>query len=119
MQQKIAESAADVAIVANRIKIKLLQKLEKEIDALPDGIGSEKRDSTIDHEYEMKKGDKVIIGNRPLRDKETSKTYNLRDLTTAYKNLTSDIKQADDSGTMEKLDKLWQEVWDAAHTETS
>lgn len=119
MQQKLAESAADVAIVANRIKIKLLRKLEKEIDALPDEIGSEKRDSTIDHEYSMKKGGKVILGNRPLRDKETSKTYNIRDLTAAYKNLTSDIKQTDDSGTMEKLDKLLQEVWDAAHTETS
>ena len=119
MQQKIAESAADVAIVANRIKIKLLRKLEKEIDALPDEIGSEQRHSTIDHEYMMKKGSKIIVGSRPVRDKETSKTYNLRDLTTAYKNLTSDIQKADDTGTMEKLDKLLQEVWDAANSETS
>ena len=39
--KKVAESASDNAVRAARIKNKLLIRLEKEIDNLPDTVGSE------------------------------------------------------------------------------
>ena len=74
--QKTADQVADTVTVATRIKRKLLLKLEKEIDALPEKIGSETRNSTLI------KGDVQT---------ETSISYKLRDLTAAYKELTADM----------------------------
>lgn len=86
--QKTAEAAADNAVIAMRIKRKLLIKLEKEIDALPDLIGSESRNTTTE-----KKGDTI---NSVTKDK--TKVYKLRDLTAAYKDLTDDMAQTDQGG---------------------
>ena len=58
-----------------------MKKLEKEIDALPDSMGSETRNSVVE-----KTADK---GARRL--KEATKAYKLRDLTAAYKDLTDDM----------------------------
>ena len=88
VEQKIAEAAADNATIAARIKAKLLRKLEKEIDALPDMIGSETRNSVI--EKTAGHGKSVI--------KEAAKAYKLRDLAAAYKDLTADMVSGDTAG---------------------
>lgn len=88
VEQKIAEAAADNATVAARIKAKLLRKLEKEIDSLPEGIGSETRNSVIEKSGE--KGKSII--------KEAAKSYKLRDLAAAYKDLTADMVAGETAG---------------------
>ena len=89
--QKTAETAADNAIIAERIKTKLLRKLEREIDNLPDLIGSETRNSAMENEYTKGEKGKLL----PLRSKEISKSYKLRDLTAAYKDLIADMQLPD------------------------
>lgn len=85
-QQKAANAIADNAAIAARIRTKLLQKLEHEIDALPDNIGSESNGTMI----EDGKGAK---GTKTKTIK--SKTFKLRDLTAAYKDLTADMSAVD------------------------
>ena len=90
-QQKAADAIAESSTIAARIRAKLLAKLEKEIDALPDLIGSETRNSIIENEYATnKKGN--AIGTKPTKAKEISKAYKLRDLTAAFKDLTADMQ---------------------------
>lgn len=81
VEQKTANAASENAAIAQRIKAKLLRKLEKEIDALPESIGSETRNSVIEKTHE--KG--------ASRMKEATKAYKLRDLTAAYRDLTEDM----------------------------
>lgn len=113
-QQKAASTAADAAIVASRIKLKLLQRLEREVDSLPELVGSESRQSVIQNKFGENGKGRV-----PSETKEMTKSYNLRDLTTAYKNLTADMPKQQDTSTLEKLDELLEVAWNAAHTETS
>ena len=87
-QQKVASATADNATLAARIRTKLLQKLEHEIDNLPDSIGSESNGTMI----EDGKGAK---GTKTKTIK--SKTFKLRDLTAAYKDLTADMTAVDTS----------------------
>ena len=89
--KKTAETAADNALIASRIRTKLLLKLEKEIDALPDLIGSETRNSFIDNEYQDK-------SSKPTKTTEFSKSFKIRDLTAAYKDLTGDLTTTDNAG---------------------
>ena len=93
-QQKAASVMADNSTIAARIRTKLLQKLEREIDALPDLIGSETRNTILENEYLTNDKGKAI-GNKPLRAKEASKAYKLRDLTAAFKDLTADMQMAE------------------------
>lgn len=88
-QQKVAEAKADNATIAARIKTKLLIRLEKEIDRLPESIGSESTNTAVEY-GKNDKGSKMR--------KEASKSYKLRDLTAAYKDLTDDMTLADNSG---------------------
>lgn len=81
IQQKAANAISDNAAIAQRIKEKLLRKLEKEIDSLPESMGSETRNSMVEKSNEK--------GTRRL--KEATKAYKLRDLTAAYKDLTDDM----------------------------
>lgn len=116
-QQKTADAVASNSAIAERIRQKLLVKLEKEIDALPALIGSETRNSIIDNEY-VRNDKGKIVGVKPSKIKEVSKAYKLRDLTAAYKDLTQDMPKQEDSTTIEKLDELLEVAWNAAHTET-
>ena len=79
--QETAEAVAENAAIAARIKTKLLRKLEKEIDALPELIGSETRNSITEQSG----------GHDGKKAREVTKSYKLRDLTAAYKDLTDDI----------------------------
>lgn len=90
IQQKTAEAASDNAAIAQRIKAKLLKRLEREIDALPELIGSETRQTVLENEYMTNEKGK-LIGQKPSKAKEASKSYKLRDLTQAYKDLTEDM----------------------------
>lgn len=79
--QKTANAVSENAAIAARIKTKLLGRLEREIDTLPDSIGSETRNSIT--EFKRSSGKRV--------QKELIKAYKLRDLAAAYKDLTGDI----------------------------
>ena len=87
-QQKAAEAIADNATTAARIRAKLLAKLEKEIDALPEKIGSESSGTMIE-DGKMVKG----VKTRTVK----SQVFKLRDLTAAYKDLTADMQMTDNS----------------------
>ena len=86
-QQKAAEAIADNATIAARIRTKLLLKLEKEIDKLPDLIGSEHSTGIVEYGKNQKTGAK--------QRKEVVTAYKLRDLSAAYKDLTADITTGD------------------------
>jgi hypothetical protein len=88
-QQKAADAICDNVTIAARIRTKLLRRLEKEVDKLPEQIGSETINSIV--EYGKNKQ-----GNR--QRKEVSHGYKLRDLAAAYKDLTSDLVQTEESG---------------------
>ena len=83
-QQKVAESVASNAVIAQRIRAKLLARLEKEIDALPESIGSNRRESGSSYEYGL--NGKTLKSRRDL-DRE----YKLRDLTAAWRDLTDGL----------------------------
>ena len=89
--QKTADIASDNATIAARIRTKLLRKLEKEIDALPDMIGSETRNSVTENEFSQD-------GRRIQKVKEAAKSFRLRDLAAAYKDLTADMIQTEQTG---------------------
>lgn len=89
-EQKAAVMQSSNAEIALRIKEKLLKKLEKEIDALPDLIGSETKQTILENEYLMNEKGKPI-GTKPQKTKEATKAYRLRELTAAYRDLTSDM----------------------------
>lgn len=80
-KQKTANAISSNAEIAVRIKRKLLTRLEREIDALPDLIGSETRNSVT--EMDGSRGKKT--------QKELTKAFKLRDLAAAYKDLTADM----------------------------
>lgn len=107
-QQKTAESAASNAVVAQRIRAKLLARLEREIDALPDDIGTNKRKAITQYEYD---------GKRPKKTKDMSTEYKLRDLTAAWKDLTEGLIIAEtkedvaDDGFLEALKGTAVEDW--------
>lgn len=89
--QKTAEIASDNATIAARIRTKLLRKLEREIDALPDMLGSETRNSVTENEFSQD-------GRRIQKVKEAAKSYRLRDLAAAYKDLTADMSMTEQGG---------------------
>ena len=87
-QQRAADAISSNAEIAARIRSKLLRKLEREIDALPESIGSETRNSVV--VKSNGKGKSTI--------KEAAKAYKLRDLAAAYKDLTFDMISTETAG---------------------
>ena len=88
-KQKAADVIADNATTAARIRTKLLRKLEREIDALPEKIGSEHSTGIVEYGKNGK-------GARTRREVVTA--YKLRDLSAAFKDLTADLVPTDTSG---------------------
>jgi hypothetical protein len=80
--QKVANIAADNAAIAQRIKQKLLKRLEKEIDELPEHLGSETYSEVVAKD---KKGNRTTKGRR----------YRLNDLAQSYKTLVGDLPEID------------------------
>ena len=91
-QQRTANAAADNAVIANDIKKALLLRLQRIVEIYP-------FDAT---EIRSKQGSNYVV-------------FRLRDLTAAYKDLTEDMPKEADTTTLNKLDALLQEAWDAAH----
>lgn len=102
IEQKTADIAAQNAVIAKRIQMKLLNRLEKEIDALPELIGTEKHKIVIENEYQDTPRGK---GSRLARSTNKYLDYKLRDLTSAWKDLMSDMPKAEESDD-EPIDNL-------------
>jgi hypothetical protein len=83
-QQKTADIAANNATKSERIRAKLLNILEREVDALPDSIGTELYKNTSNMAYEGEKGGRMTKRN------DGGKKYKLTDLTRAYRDLVDD-----------------------------
>jgi hypothetical protein len=83
-QQKTADIAANNATKSERIRAKLLNILEREVDALPDSIGTELYKNTSNMAYEGEKGGRMTKRN------DGGKKYKLTDLTRAYRDLADD-----------------------------
>lgn len=83
-QQKTADVAANNATKSERIRAKLLNILEREVDALPDSIGTELYKNTSNMAYEGEKGGRLTKRN------DGGKKYKLTDLTRAYRDLIDD-----------------------------
>ena len=84
IQQKTAIAAADNAAIAQRIKSKLLLRLEKEIDKLPEGqIGS--------MTYKQSERVRIDEKGRPVKERGGIE-YKLREFAAAYKDLTADMQ---------------------------
>ena len=83
-QQKTADIAANNATKSERIRAKLLNILEREVDALPDSIGTELYKNTSQMAYEGEKGGRMTKRN------DGGKKYKLTDLTRAYRDLVDD-----------------------------
>lgn len=77
-EQKVSNVTSDNAAIAQRIKQKLLIKLEKEIDNLPEQLGSERFTETV---KKGKNGDKTVGGIK----------YKLNDITQSFKALVGDL----------------------------
>lgn len=92
-EQKAVDSASDCAATAARVRAMLLNQIEKEIkkiQEIEEGIGSETSDAVIDNIYAKDKNGK-IVGRVPEKTTERRVTRNLKQLTSAYKDLTGDL----------------------------
>lgn len=87
-QQKIASVASDNAVRAQRILRKLLIRIEKEIDELPEHLGSETYSEVVAKD---KKGNRTTKGRR----------YRLNDLAQSYKTLVGDLPEIDMADSVE------------------
>lgn len=99
--KKVAEETSENAVIAARIKRKLLLRLEREIDLLPDSIGSEASVNIVDW-------GKGKDGNKQRTEK--TKVNKLKDLTGAYKDLTDDMPKDKENPALERLDQMLAEV---------
>lgn len=100
VQQKTANAMAENSVIAARIKAKLLKQLEREIDALPENIGSETRKTVIDNRFGDGKDKKSAVYGQVVHSEEMSRSYKLRDLTAAYKDLTADMPKENSADTV-------------------
>lgn len=87
-------------MIAARIKAKLLKQLEREIDALPENIGSETRKTVVDNRFGDGKDKKSAVYGQIVHSEEMSRSYKLRDLTAAYKDLTADMPKENSADTV-------------------
>lgn len=100
-EQKVADATSQNAVVAERIRAKLLRRIEKEIDALPEYIGTEMVSDITNMTYD---------GKRLVKRTSGGKNYKLRDLTAAYRDLTADMQKEENVDALEKLDQMIAEV---------
>lgn len=91
-QQSTANAAAEFATTAIEFKTRLLKRLMRIEEKYP-------LDAT---EVRTRQGNSTAI-------------FRIRDLTAAYKDMTEDLPKKEDQTTLEKLDRLLQEAWDAAY----
>lgn len=107
-QQKTANAVADNAVKAERIKSKLLDILERQIDLLPEKIGSAYYVSRFEDKKNKKTG-------KAYKEKSGIE-FKLRDLAAVYNDLTADMPQVsteetDDDGFLAALNSKAAEIW--------
>ena len=102
-EQKVADATSQNAVIAERIRAKLLRRIEKEIDALPEYIGTEMVSDITNMTYDEK-------GKRLVKRTSGGKNYKLRDLTAAYRDLTADMQKEENTDALERLDQMIDEV---------
>lgn len=100
--RKTASAAADNAVIASRIREKLLRKLEAELDAMDEGQGTEWRETT----YFVTESED---GGRPQTGQRT-RIRKLRDLSAAFKDLTEDLPKADKEGRNDPVIELLRKI---------
>ena len=103
VEQSVANVAADNATIALRIKQKLLKRIEKEIDALPEDMGTE---TYHEKTKRTEDGAKIVSG----------KKYRLNDLAQSYKALVGDMPEINDIGNEVEDDPLTQSLKEFAGT---
>ena len=96
-EQKIANTVSDNAVTAERIRAKLLKRIEREIDSLPESIGTEMFNNIENLNYE---------GKRLTRKTYGGKSYKLRDLTAAYRDLTAGMMD-DEAASKSPVQIIW------------
>lgn len=106
--KKTAAVVSDNAAKAERIKSKLLDILERQIDLLPEKIGSASYVSRFENKKDKKTG-------KPYKEKSGIE-FKLRDLAAMYKDLTADMPQANteetaDDGFLAALNGKAVEIW--------
>ena len=102
-EQKAVNIAADNATIALRIKQKLLKRIEKEIDALPEDMGTE---TYHEKTKRTEDGAKIVSG----------KKYRINDLAQSYKALVGDMPEINDIGNEVEDDPLTQSLKEFAGT---
>lgn len=107
-QQKTADAVATNAVIAERIREKLLRVLEREIDKLPERTGTSSYSSREHTEIDKRTGKPVKV--------RSGMEYKLRDLTSIYKDLTEDLMTAasetpEDDGFLAALSGSAAEDW--------
>lgn len=106
--QKTANLAAENAVKAERIKAKLLTILERQLDTLPEMVGSSSYVSRLEDKEDEETG--------KVYKEKTGTEYKLRDLAAMYKDLTADMPQANheettDDGFLAALSGKAAEIW--------
>lgn len=79
---KQADAAADNVEIAQRIRAKLLRRLEHEIDSMPETVGTDTHQSSTQ---------RIKGADGQYTTKDMYRAYKLKDLTAAYKDLTVDM----------------------------
>lgn len=102
--QRVSTEYADNAAIAQRIRAKLLLRLEREIDNLPETVGTDTHQATS----QRIRGEN---GNYTIKD--MYRAYKIKDLTAAWKDLTGDLSVDDD---IEDIDATRAEVYGDAQT---
>lgn len=106
VEQKSINIIGENAITARRIQQKLLLRLEREIDALPESIGTDLHQNVSNFEYEEgKKGKPGALKKKT----DGTKSFRLRDLTAAWKDLSDGLFGNDDAAD-DPLDKLLERL---------
>lgn len=91
--RKIAEAQSNNAALAANIRTMLLEQLALEVAnvrKIQEGIGSETSETEVNNEFAKDKNGK-IVGRVPARTTERKITRKLKELTSAYKDLTGDM----------------------------
>lgn len=96
-EQKVAAVASENVATAERIRAKLLQRIEREIDSLPESIGTEMFNNIENLSYD---------GKRLTKKTHGGKSYKLRDLTAAYRDLTAGMMDDELTG-KEPVQIVW------------
>lgn len=103
--RKSAETMTKSIHYKERIRRKLLKKLEKEIDDLPESIGSMHHKNITERQ-----STEMVDGGFKSSQKNIHTEYRIKDLTTSWQTLTADLEVAVDSDALTEAKKILDTV---------